>query len=168
MRLSAGPARRVEVIRSSTQIPPCGISISELVTASDLLAVLPGEAIFLIVYPRWYDPNGERPILRNGVIASDPLIPYRSTTGDATRADGPQQIAIEVFSVDGNSGRPVFLQQRGLERVETDSLIITAQIFVQPNCWESTKVTSLTTAGIRRFHLPRCPCDTRDHQPSRG
>ena len=112
-------------------------------TASDLLTVLPGEAIFLIGYRRWYDHNGERPILRNGVIASDPRIPYRSTTGDATRADGPQQIAIEVFSVDGNSGGPVFLQQRGLERVETDSLIITDPDF-----------RAAKLLGINKGHIP--------------
>jgi len=78
----------------------------------------PGEFVTFPGYPIWYDRLQTRPVLRSGVIASDPQTSYRFREGYPTRRDGNQQILFDAFSTNGNSGSPVFVAQHGIAPVE--------------------------------------------------
>lgn len=74
----------------------------------------PGEFVSFPGYPTWYDKLQTRPVLRSGMIASDPQTEYRRLEGDPTIKDGNRQILFDAFSTSGNSGSPVFVAQRGI------------------------------------------------------
>lgn len=74
----------------------------------------PGEFVSFPGYPAWYDKLQTRPVLRSGMIASDPQTEYRRLEGDPTIKDGNRQVLFDAFSTSGNSGSPVFVAQRGL------------------------------------------------------
>jgi hypothetical protein len=78
----------------------------------------PGELVIFPGYPIWYDILQTRPVLRSGMIASDPQTDYRRHEGEPTNHDGNQQILFDAFSTSGNSGSPVFVAQRGLAPLE--------------------------------------------------
>lgn len=61
-------------------------------------------------YPRWHDRAEHRPIIRSGIVSSDPATNY---TGPSD-APGARRIAFEGFSFDGSSGSPVFCLPFGL------------------------------------------------------
>ncbi|WP_431236720.1 S1 family peptidase [Mycolicibacterium aichiense] len=75
----------------------------------------PSENVYFPGYPHWYDRNEGRPIMRTGAIVSDPQFDYRRFTGEPKKSDGNRQILFEAFSSGGNSGSPVFVEQRGLK-----------------------------------------------------
>jgi hypothetical protein len=59
-------------------------------------------------FPEWYDKRNNTPILRSGVLASDPRFDYsieKEFMGNC--------IAYEAFSFGGSSGSPVFAIQKG-------------------------------------------------------
>lgn len=61
-------------------------------------------------FPEWHDKKGKRPIMRSGIISSDPRENYHynhTVTGDC--------IAYEAFSYNGSSGSPVFALQKGIK-----------------------------------------------------
>ena len=74
----------------------------------------PGEFVSFPGYPIWYDKSQSRPVLRSGMIASDPQTEYRRHEGEPTHYDGNRQILFDAFSTSGNSGSPVFVAQRGI------------------------------------------------------
>ncbi len=74
----------------------------------------PGEFVAFPGYPEWYDKLQTRPVLRSGMIASDPHTEYRRLPGDPTSRDGIRQVLFDAFSTSGNSGSPVFVAQRGV------------------------------------------------------
>jgi hypothetical protein len=74
----------------------------------------PGEFVTFPGYPIWYDRLQTRPVLRSGVIASDPQTNYRFGEGEPTKTDGNHQVLFDAFSTNGNSGSPVYVAQRGL------------------------------------------------------
>ncbi|OBI88141.1 helix-turn-helix domain-containing protein [Mycobacterium asiaticum] len=76
--------------------------------------IQPGDFVSFPGYPIWYDRLQIRPVLRSGMIASDPQTDYRLTEGDPTRTDGNQQVLFDAFSTKGNSGSPIFVAQQGL------------------------------------------------------
>jgi hypothetical protein len=73
-----------------------------------------GELVSFPGYPAWYDKLQTRPVLRSGMIASDPQTEYRRLEGDPTIKDGNRQVLFDAFSTSGNSGSPVFVAQRGI------------------------------------------------------
>ena len=83
----------------------------------------PGESVAFPGYPVWYDRLQTRPVLRSGVIASDPQTEYRSSSGELTIHDGNQQILFDAFSTNGNSGSPVFVAQRGMPPVDLKMIL---------------------------------------------
>lgn len=90
---------------------PYGLSATLLATVADFesemnicdLLAFPG-------YPPWYDRNGERPIIRSGSIASDPISDYMFESAQPAR-----RMAYEAFSFGGSSGSPVFALARGIK-----------------------------------------------------
>ena len=68
-------------------------------------------------FPDWYDRRQLRPILRMGVISSDPRYDYSSTMEYEGEA-----LAYEAFSSGGASGSPVFALQKGVKPGEGLSL----------------------------------------------
>jgi hypothetical protein len=73
-----------------------------------------GEFVAFPGYPKWYDKLQTRPVLRSGMIASDPQTEYRRLDGSPTTKDGNQQVLFDAFSTSGNSGSPVFVSQKGI------------------------------------------------------
>lgn len=78
----------------------------------------PGEFVTFPGYPVWYDHLENRPVMRSGVIASDPQTEYRLTDGERTKDDSGCQVLFDAFSTKGNSGGPVFIAQRGLPPID--------------------------------------------------
>ena len=58
-------------------------------------------------FPPWYDKVGNRPIMRTGMVSSDPR--YNYSFGEMVLGDC---LAYEAFSFEGSSGSPVFALQR--------------------------------------------------------
>jgi DNA-binding CsgD family transcriptional regulator len=92
-----------------------GISWEMLLECEKLWPQLqPGEFVVFPGYPIWYDQLQIRPVMRSGVIASDPQTNYRSGTGELTKEDSNHQVLFDAFSTSGNSGSPVYVAQRGM------------------------------------------------------
>lgn len=70
-----------------------------------------GDFVAFPGWPEWHDRIGRRPILRSGVISSDPVEDY---SGPNMR-DGARKLAYEGFSFGGSSGSPVFALGCGLK-----------------------------------------------------
>jgi hypothetical protein len=84
-----------------------------LVEAEDnWYAVDVGEMTFFPGFPTWYDKIQRRPVMRSGVIMSDPQRNIRVFEDGSRPGDGNQQMLFEAFSTDGNSGSPVCVAQR--------------------------------------------------------
>ncbi len=74
----------------------------------------PGEFVVFPGYPIWYDRLQIRPVMRSGLIASDPQTNYRSTEGEPTKEDCDYQVLFDAYSTSGNSGSPVYVAQSGM------------------------------------------------------
>ena len=68
------------------------------------------DSIAFIGFPTVYDHKNNMPILRSGVISSDPRLDY-SFNGK----DNGHVLAYEAFSTSGSSGSPVFAIQKGIK-----------------------------------------------------
>ncbi|WP_131808701.1 hypothetical protein [Mycolicibacterium mucogenicum] len=77
--------------------------------------VQPGDFVVFPGYPeQWHDKLQMRPVMRSGLIASDPQTDYRLGEDAPTKYDGGPQVLFDAFSTAGNSGSPVFVAQRGV------------------------------------------------------
>lgn len=85
------------------------LTVQDLATEDDFLtSIWPGDLVFFSGYPATHDKLDNRPILRSGVIASDPRFNYSNTgifEGD--------RVAYEAMSTPGSSGSPVYSPARG-------------------------------------------------------
>ncbi|MCT7661013.1 helix-turn-helix domain-containing protein [Mycobacterium deserti] len=77
--------------------------------------IQPGDFVVFPGYPQWYDQLQIRPVMRSGLIASDPQTDYRSDKGAPTKEDSSHQVLFDAFSTAGNSGSPVYVAQRGMK-----------------------------------------------------
>lgn len=73
-----------------------------------------GEFVVFPGYPIWHDHLEDRPVMRSGLIASDPQTDYRSGGGERNKKDSSHQVLFDAYSTSGNSGSPVYVAQRGL------------------------------------------------------
>lgn len=78
----------------------------------------PGEFVVFPGYPIWYDQLQIRPVMRSGLLASDPQTDYRSGKGARTKDDSSHQVLFDAFSTSGNSGSPVYVSQRGMPPID--------------------------------------------------
>lgn len=91
----------------------------------------PGEFVTFPGYPIWHDKSQKRPVMRSGLIASDPQTDYRSDVGEMTRIDSSHQVLFDAFSTSGNSGSPVFVAQRGLPPIDIHVPIGDSDAYIQ-------------------------------------
>lgn len=84
---------------------------------------------FVVVsgYPKWYDISSARPIMRSGIVSSDPSSNYCGPK----MVPGARRIALEVFSSEGMSGSPVFALAFGLN-ISAQNVVTSIDFF--PGC----------------------------------
>ena len=106
----------IALLRVSGVINPDGISVEpanvEVIADSRFLETELewGAQISFSSFQPWRDTQTERPILRTGILASDPAYPFVSTKFN--RADVH---LLEAFSFAGSSGSPVFANAKGIQ-----------------------------------------------------
>lgn len=71
-----------------------------------------GAQVSFSSFQPWRDTRTERPILRTGILASDPAHPFVLDQGKIKR---DRVHLIEAFSFGGSSGSPVFANARGIQ-----------------------------------------------------
>ena len=69
-----------------------------------------GAQVSFSSFQPWRDTQTERPILRTGILSSDPAYPFVSTQVKLDRIH-----LLEAFSFAGSSGSPVFANARGIK-----------------------------------------------------
>jgi hypothetical protein len=79
-----------------------------LATSDELSKLDICDMVALPGYPDFFDRNGDRPIVRMGTVASDPISDYQDLGMKPAR-----RIAYEAFSSAGSSGSPVFALAKG-------------------------------------------------------
>lgn len=104
------------------KLPGTCIRFEELADTNKFQNVLNiGDPIITIGYPQIYDHKNNMPIVRSGIISSDPRLNY--SVGE--RYDG-HMMAMEIFSTPGASGSPVFVVREGFKHNEETA---TVQLF---------------------------------------
>jgi Trypsin-like peptidase domain len=87
--------------------------VGGLATAEEFMTTIwPGDQVFFAGYPAIHDKLDQRPILRAGIIASDPKYNY-SVSG---KYEG-ERVAYEAISTPGASGSPVYAPARGIQGI---------------------------------------------------
>ena len=71
-----------------------------------------GAQVSFSSFQPWRDTRTERPILRTGILASDPAHPF---VLDLDKIQRDRVHLIEAFSFGGSSGSPVFANARGIQ-----------------------------------------------------
>ena len=69
-----------------------------------------GDFVVFPGWPEWHDVSGNRPIMRSGILASDPFCDYAGPGMSV----GARRLAFEGFSFEGSSGSPVYALACGL------------------------------------------------------
>ncbi|WP_165612719.1 helix-turn-helix domain-containing protein [Mycobacterium kubicae] len=110
-----------DIVKFITENSPTEITLNHAISWENLeecemlwQKLEPGEFVAFPGYPIWYDRLQIRPVMRSGVIASDPQTDYRSGKGDRTKKDSSHQVLFDAYSTSGNSGSPVYVAQRGI------------------------------------------------------
>ena len=106
----------IALLRVSTVINPDGISVepANIEVIADLQFLETelewGAQVSFSSFQPWRDTQTERPILRTGILASDPRYPFVSTKTKRARVH-----LLEAFSFGGSSGSPVFANAKGIQ-----------------------------------------------------
>ena len=97
---------------------PISIPAYPLLADRSFFEALPwGAQVSFASFQAWRDSTTQKPILRTGIVASDPLDDYSSDIVDRKSA-----LLLEAFSFSGSSGSPVFANAFGLQ---TDGTLLT-------------------------------------------
>ena len=97
---------------------PISIPASTHLADQSFFEVLPwGAQVSFASFQAWGDSKTQKPILRTGIVSSDPLDDYSSNIVDRNSA-----LLLEAFSFSGSSGSPVFANAFGLQ---TDGMLLT-------------------------------------------
>jgi len=73
-----------------------------------------GDFVSFASFQPWRDSKSERPILRMGIVSSDPLYSY-----EYERIKRKEILLLEAFSFAGSSGSPVFANAKGIQTDES-------------------------------------------------
>jgi hypothetical protein len=84
-------------------ISPISVGIDMLASDEEMKSLSAGAQIFFPSYPEQYDFSGVRPLMRAGIISSDPESDYRTSDLEPAR-----RIACQAHSTQGSSGAPVY------------------------------------------------------------
>jgi hypothetical protein len=84
------------------------IDIDMLATSDDLKILAPGAPTLMPSYSLLYDKSSERPVMRGGIVSSDPESDYRTADQESAR-----RVLFQTQSAEGASGAPVFAQLEG-------------------------------------------------------
>ncbi|MBT1516256.1 hypothetical protein KIP88_38020 [Bradyrhizobium sp. SRL28] len=84
------------------------LDVGMLATGDDLKKLAPGAPILMPSYSLLYDKSSERPVMRGGIVSSDPESDYHSESQEPAR-----RVLFQAQSAEGASGAPVFAQLAG-------------------------------------------------------
>ncbi len=110
------PQVDIALLRVAGVINPDGISVQpvnvDVIAGSSFLETELewGAQVSFSSFQPWRDTQTERPILRTGILASDPAYPFVSNTTKLAHVH-----LLEAFSFGGSSGSPVFANAKGIE-----------------------------------------------------
>ena len=102
--ISGGPALRGRA--SPISIP----AFTHLADESFFEALPWGAQVSFASFQAWRDSTTQKPILRTGIVSSDPLDDYSSDIVDRKSA-----LLLEAFSFSGSSGSPLFANAFGIK-----------------------------------------------------
>lgn len=109
-RIDIALLRPSQVINSDG-IPVTSVGVDIIADSSFLETELEwGAQISFSSFQPWRDTQTERPLLRTGILASDPAHPFVSTKTKRTHVH-----LVEAFSFAGSSGSPVFANAKGIQ-----------------------------------------------------
>lgn len=95
---------------SDRKTPPLSIPASMLLADQSFFGHLPwGAQVSFASFQAWRDSTTQKPILRTGIVSSDPQDDYSSDIVDRKSA-----LLLEAFSFSGSSGSPLFANAFGL------------------------------------------------------
>ena len=90
--------------------PPISIPADPLLADPSFFNALPwGAQVSFASFQAWRDSTTQKPILRTGIVSSDPLDDYSSHIVDKKSA-----LLLEAFSFSGSSGSPLFANAFGI------------------------------------------------------
>ena len=100
---------------SDRRTPPLTIPASMLLADQSFFEHLPwGAQVSFASFQAWRDSTTQKPILRTGIVSSDPQDDYSSDIVDRKSA-----LLLEAFSFSGSSGSPLFANAFGFPIDET-------------------------------------------------
>lgn len=88
----------------------CAFDFGTLGDEDDFSKTIPGEPTLMYGYSELMNAHTGAPIVRSGIVASDPSHDYRQASDSVAR-----RVAVEAMSTQGMSGSPVYALQRGFE-----------------------------------------------------
>jgi hypothetical protein len=89
--------------KKTTNIMPVILEIEMLATDEDMKLLSSGSQILLPSYSAHYDKSSERPVMRGGIISSDPESNYQTAEQEPAR-----RVLFQAQSAEGASGGPVY------------------------------------------------------------
>ncbi|MDE0149954.1 MAG: hypothetical protein OYG32_15725 [Rhodospirillaceae bacterium] len=96
---------------SDGRVPPFTIPANPLFADQSFFESLPwGAQVSFASFQAWQDNITQKPILRTGIVSSDPRDNYSSDLVD----DRKSALLLEAFSFSGSSGSPIFANAFGL------------------------------------------------------
>ena len=100
---------------SDRRTPPLTIPAFKLLADQSFFERLPwGAQVSFASFQAWRDSTTQKPILRTGIVSSDPQDDYSSDIVDRTGA-----LLLEAFSFSGSSGSPLFANAFGIQIADT-------------------------------------------------
>jgi hypothetical protein len=89
--------------RKTEKLDPIILGIEMLAGVDDMKGLSPGAQVLLPSYSAHYDKSSERPVMRGGIISSDPESDYQTEEQESAR-----RVLFQAQSAEGASGGPVY------------------------------------------------------------
>ena len=89
--------------KKTVTLDPVTLGIEMLATDDDMKQLSPGSQVLLPSYSAHYDKSSERPVMRGGIVSSDPESNYQTEGQEPAR-----RVLFQAQSAEGASGGPVY------------------------------------------------------------
>jgi Trypsin-like peptidase domain len=89
--------------KKTEKFEPVTLGFEMLATEEDMKRLSPGSPVLLPSYSAHYDLSSERPVMRGGIVSSDPESNYQTESQEPAR-----RVLYQTQSTEGASGGPVF------------------------------------------------------------